>query len=87
LNTVEYLDPVNDEWTTFIPVDTLDFPEDLVETELEADSDALPEDVTAGDKSDDVAVDKADANAVGNDDVPDLEEVSQAGARQPGSEE
>jgi len=28
LNTVEYLDPLNEEWTTFIPMDTMDFPED-----------------------------------------------------------
>ena len=27
LNTAEYLDPVTDEWTTFIPVDAIDFPE------------------------------------------------------------
>ena len=26
LNTLEYLDPLSDEWTTFIPMDTLDFP-------------------------------------------------------------
>ena len=28
LNTVEYLDPFTDEWTTFIPVDKIDFPEE-----------------------------------------------------------
>ena len=28
MNTVEYLDPLNEEWTTFIPMDTMDFPEE-----------------------------------------------------------
>jgi hypothetical protein len=28
LNTIEYLDPLNEEWTTFIPMDTMDFPEE-----------------------------------------------------------
>ena len=82
LHTVEYLDPVSDEWTTFIPVDAIDFPEKPdadVDGDVRADVDQEIE-VSAA-TSNDVMSSSSSSKSVTpvdvDDEVPDLEEVNQ----------
>ena len=85
LNTAEYLDPVTDEWTTFIPVDAIDFPEKPdadgdADVKVDADQEVEVSAATSNDVLSSASPSKSVTPVDVDDEVPDLEEVNQTEA-------